>query len=354
MNTHDILALLNGSDDLALFADAALTHRRVFGDEVFIRAVVEFSNVCNKKCHYCGLRAPNAKLRRYRMSAPEILDTACAAASDGAGTVVLQSGDDTGYDTALIGDLIRQIKASHSVAVTLSLGDRGIDEYAFWRDCGADRCLIKVETSNPRLYKRLRQGEDFSARLRRVEAMRQMGYEVGSGVIAGLPGATLLDAARDILLLTDLGLEMIAVGPFVPNPDTPLAASPPGHVALSHRMTALLRTLNPEANIPATTALDALDPSSRALALARGCNVLMPSMTPADHRGDYTIYPGKNADAIDDPLAEARRSILATGFIPSSSMGFSPRSNHVQQGTTRCAAGHRPGRTAQRGQIIAD
>jgi len=354
MNTHDILALLNGTDDKALFADAARTRNRVFGDEVFIRAVVEFSNVCDKKCHYCGLRAPNANLRRYRMTGPEILDTACAAAADKAGTVVLQSGDDTSYTTVQVGELIGQIKARHDVAVTLSLGDRGIDEYAFWRDCGADRCLIKLETSNPRLYRRLRQGEDFSARLRRVEAMRGLGYEVGSGVIAGLPGATLLDAARDILLLTGLGLEMIAVGPFVPNPDTPLAGSPPGPVSLSQRMTALLRVLNPEANIPATTALDALDPKSRSQALARGCNVLMPSMTPADHRGDYTIYPGKNAGAADDPLAAARQAITAAGFVPSSSKGFSPRSNHVQQGTTRSPAGHRPRRAAQRGQVVAD
>lgn len=328
MNTSDILALLSGADDTALFADAAQTRRRVYGDAVFIRAVVEFSNVCDKKCHYCGLRAPNANLTRYRMTGPEILDAACAAAADGAGTVVLQSGDDTSYTAALVGDLIREIKARHDVAVTLSLGDRGIDEYAFWRDCGADRCLIKLETSNPRLYKRLRQGEDFSARLGRVEAMRGLGYEVGSGVIAGLPGSTPLDAARDILLLTDLGLEMIAVGPFVPNPDTPQAGSPPGPVALSHRMTALLRVLNPEANIPATSALDALDPASRAQALARGCNVLMPSMTPTDHRSDYAIYPGKNVGANDDPLAEARRSILAAGFVPSSSKGFSPRSHH--------------------------
>lgn len=331
MNTHDILDHLNGGDDPDLFAEAHATRQRVFGNDVYIRAIVEFSNVCDKHCRYCGLRADNRRLNRYRMRAGHILETAALAVAEGAGTVVLQSGDDTGYSAELVGELIRAIKARHDVAVTLSLGDRGIDEYAYWRACGADRCLLKLETTDIDRYKRLRQGEDFRARLHRLEGLRDLGYEVGSGTIAGLPGTTVMDALRDILFLAELDLDMIAVGPFVPNPDTPLSGCAPGSVLLSHRMTAILRILAPEANIPATSALDALRPESRAAALGRGCNVLMPSMTPADHRSDYVIYPGKNAGPLDGgpSLGPARATIEDSGFAISASKGFSPRRNHV-------------------------
>ncbi|MFH1914575.1 MAG: [FeFe] hydrogenase H-cluster radical SAM maturase HydE [Pseudomonadota bacterium] len=331
MKAHDILTALTGADDPSLFAHAHEIRQQVFGNEVYIRAIVEFSNTCNKHCRYCGLRADNRTLRRYRMPAYHILETVSAAVDQRAGTVVLQSGDDPSYSTEYVGELVRQIKARHDVAVTLSLGDRGLDEYAYWLECGADRCLLKLETTDSARYKQLRQGEDFSARLHRVEELRRMGYEVGSGVIAGLPGTTPVDALRDILFLSDLGLDMIAVGPFVPNPDTPMAGNAPGSVDLSYRMTALLRILNPEANIPATSALDALRPGSRTLALTRGCNVLMPSMTPAPLRGDYAIYPGKNAGTAEDKpsLASARQAVRDGGFISSSAKGFSPRRSHV-------------------------
>lgn len=332
MNTHDILHFLNGDDDNELFSEANALRRLIFGREVYVRAIIEFSNVCNKHCRYCGLRADNRQLVRYRMQAQYILDAADRAVAEGAGTVVLQSGDDTGFSMELIGGLIKTIKRRHDVAVTLSLGDRPLDEYAFWRDCGADRCLLKLETTDRSMYKRLRHGEDFTARLHRLQALRHMGYEVGSGVIAGLPGASPMDALRDILFLTDLGLDMIAVGPFVPNPDTPLSGATPGSVDLSFRMTALLRLLNPEANIPATSALDALRPGSRALALKRGCNVLMPSMTPADIREHYTIYPGENADNVhgEPTLERTRLTIESSGLTPSAAKGFSPRSSHVE------------------------
>ncbi|MEF2231664.1 MAG: [FeFe] hydrogenase H-cluster radical SAM maturase HydE [Pseudodesulfovibrio sp.] len=332
MNTHDILAFLTGKDDDALFARADESRRRTFGNEVYIRAIVEFSNVCDKHCRYCGLRADNRGLPRYRMQAGHILEAADLAVAEGTGTVVLQSGDDTHYSALLVGELIRAIKSRHDVAVTLSLGDRGLDEYAYWRQCGADRCLLKLETTDAARYKRLRRGEDFSARLHRLEGLRELGYEIGSGVISGLPGTTPLDALRDVLFLAELGLDMIEVGPFVPNPDTPLAAAPPGSVVLTQRMTAVLRLLSPLANIPATSALDALRPGARAESLTRGCNVLMPSVTPAAHRLDYSIYPGKNSGDLDgDPsLATTRRTIEATGFVPSSSKGFSPRGDHVR------------------------
>jgi len=354
LKEHDILTYLTGADDKGLFERANAAQSREFGNEVYLRAIIEFSNVCNKKCHYCGLRAPNGEIARYRMGNDEILNAAKMAASQGAGTIVLQSGDDFSYSTQSIGTLIKEIKTRHDVAVTLSLGDRGMDEYAYWRECGADRCLVKLETTNPRLYKRLRGGEEFSSRLHRVESLRHLGYEVGSGVITDLPDSNLISTLRDILFLTALELDMIAVGPFIPHPQTPLAHVAPGSVTLSHRVTAILRILNPHANIPATSALSALEPESQGLALTRGCNVIMPSMTPEDHRADYFIYPGKNKADIDvtDSLTLAKNMIRSLGLVPSSSKGFSPRRKDVQQSAPRNTTGHNPRRTAECRKII--
>nr|WP_321255665.1 [FeFe] hydrogenase H-cluster radical SAM maturase HydE [uncultured Pseudodesulfovibrio sp.] len=354
LKEHDILTHLTGADDKELFGRANATQSQEFGNEIFLRAIIEFSNVCNKKCHYCGLRAPNKGITRYRMGNETILNAASMAVSQDAGTIVLQSGDDFSYSTQSIGTLIKEIKDRHDVAVTLSLGDRGMDEYAFWRECGADRCLLKLETTNPRLYKRLRDGEEFSSRLHRVESLRHLGYEVGSGVITDLPDSNLISTLQDILFLTALDLDMIAVGPFIPHPQTPLAQVAPGSIELSHRVTAILRILNPHANIPATSALSALKPESQRLALTRGCNVIMPSMTPEDHRADYTIYPGKNASNIDitDSLTHAKSMIRSLGLVPSSSKGFSPRRNNVQQSTPRNTTGHNPRRTKECRQVI--
>ncbi|WP_319542498.1 [FeFe] hydrogenase H-cluster radical SAM maturase HydE [uncultured Pseudodesulfovibrio sp.] len=356
LKEHDILTYLTGANENELFERANATKVHMFGNEVYLRAIIEFSNVCNKKCHYCGLRAPNGEIARYRMQDTDILNAASMAVSEGAGTIVLQSGDDFSYSTQTIGTIISEIKTRHDVAVTLSLGDRGIDEYAFWRDCGADRCLVKLETTNPRIYKRLRDGEEFSSRLHRVESLRALGYEIGSGVIVDLPDSNLISALQDILFLTDLDLDMIAVGPFIPHPQTPLAHAEHGSIELSHRMTAILRILNPHANIPATSALSALEPESQELALTRGCNVLMPSMTPNTHRADYNIYPGKNESDIDvtDSLALAKDMIRSLGFVPSSSKGFSPRRNNVLESTPRSAAGHNTRRTAECRQVVTD
>ena len=320
-------ASLQGQDDAELFGRAAEEKTRVFGREVFLRAVIEFSNHCNKRCHYCGLRAPNRQLGRYKMAYASIMEGAHFAAENRVGSIVLQSGDDFSYTTAQIGQLVRDIRARHDIAITLSVGDRTIDEYAHWRQCGADRCLIKLETSDPQLYTTFRQGEKLSDRLKRIEALKGLGYEIGSGIIVGLPGVTMKTLVHDILFLTQLDLDMIAAGPLVPHPQTPLAEAPPGSILLSQRVTALLRLLNPHANIPATSALSALQPQSQGQALLRGCNVLMPSMTPAEHRSDYTIYPGKNQHhaTATASLAAARKTIESVGLVVSSSKGFAQR-----------------------------
>ncbi|WP_035075902.1 [FeFe] hydrogenase H-cluster radical SAM maturase HydE [Maridesulfovibrio zosterae] len=327
LSEQKIISYLEGRNDDELFLLADQVKEEVFDKEIFLRAIVEFSNVCNKKCLYCGLRAPNSGINRYRLGMPTILQAAEAAALKGARTIVLQSGDDFSYSKQLIGELVKEIKNSHDVAVTLSVGDRGIDEYAHWFECGADRCLIKIETSDPESYQRIRSGESFNERLSRINYLKQMGYEIGSGTIVGLPGSSTQSILQDILFLTDLNLHMIAAGPFVPHPDTPFAHEEAGDLMQSYRVTALLRILNPQANIPATSALDAFDPCGRAQGLSRGCNVIMPSVTPSAHRADYNIYPGKNSVAMDvsDSLSQAEETIRSLNLTLSVSKGFSKR-----------------------------
>lgn len=327
LTRKEMLDFLEGRNDSELFAHAAAVKNQVFGKDVFIRAVTEFSNYCNKRCQYCGLRAPNREIDRYRMPRETILDAVEAAANNNVGTIVLQSGDDFHYSTEYIGEIIQTIRSRHDIAITLSVGDRKISEYAYWRECGADRCLVKLETTDPELYARYRIGEQFSDRLERVDALREQGYEVGSGVIIGLPGMSVETTLNDIVYLSDLDLDMIAAGPFIPHPQTPLANESIGSIPLSHRVTALLRILNPGVNIPSTSALSALNPESQGEALLRGCNVLMPSLTPEEHRSKYTIYPGKNENhaTATASLAAAKDMIRSLGLTPSSSKGFSKR-----------------------------
>ncbi|WP_319765061.1 [FeFe] hydrogenase H-cluster radical SAM maturase HydE [Maridesulfovibrio sp.] len=327
-----IIYYLNGGNDDELYSTADNLRQSSFGQEVYLRAIVEFSNVCNKKCNYCGLRAPNSKVSRYRMGIDEIIESACMAAEAGARTIVLQSGDDFSYSPAQIADIISRIKESHDVAVTLSLGDRSAAEYKQWFNCGADRCLLKLETTDADIYEKIRCGENFHERMELLRSLQEIGYEVGSGIIVGLPDYTVEQLADDLLFLSNLELDMIAAGPFIPHPDTPYSPAVTGDIDISFRFTALARLLNPFSNIPATSALDSFDSEGRKKGLQRGCNVIMPSVTPVGQRKDYNIYPGKNSVSVDvvDTISRAEELVRALDFIPSASKGSSRRMNNVQ------------------------
>ena len=287
----------------ALFARADAVRRENVGDEVHLRGLVEFSNYCARSCAYCGIRAENRGVTRYRMSHDEILAAARDIVALGYGTIVLQSGEDWGADMEWVAELLRKLKGQTPLAVTLSLGERGLDELAYWRQVGADRYLLRFETGNQRLYDLIHPAfagkkSDRFALLRR---MRELGYEVGSGVLIGIPGQTYEDLARDILRFPELDLDMIGVGPYIPHPDTPLAKFPPAPedqvpatVELACRVVALARLLCPQANIPSTTALASLEgEAGRAQGLRCGANILMPNVTPDKYRRLYEIYPAK-------------------------------------------------------------
>ncbi len=289
-----------------LWREADETRQRHVGDEVHLRGLIEISNRCCRECHYCGLRAGNRGLRRYRMAEAEIMECVAQATAYGYGTVVMQSGEDEGITAEWMAGIIRRIRRETPLAVTLSLGERADDDLAAWREAGADRYLLRFETSNEELYERIhpRRGDGCS----RIEILRRlaaMGYEIGSGVMVGIPGQTYEDLARDIELFRALDLDMIGVGPFIPHPGTPLGGAVERSVApagqqvpadelMTYKTIALARLLCPEANIPSTTALATLNlAEGRELGLSRGANVVMPNLTPVAYRADYEIYPAK-------------------------------------------------------------
>lgn len=302
-----LLGWLRETDDSALqalWACADQVRREHVGDEVHLRGLVELSNHCVRGCTYCGIRAARGQLERYRMAHDEVLECAREARARGYGSMVLQAGEDDGLARDDITSLIRLIKAETDLAVTLSLGERDEQDWAAWREAGADRYLLRFETSDEQLFRRIhpplgRRGGDRVGMLRRLRAL---GYEIGSGVMVGIPGQTWESLARDILLFAELDLDMIGVGPFLPHPDTPLgkAVRPqeptqvPNTEHVVYRVVALARLVCPDANIPSTTALATVNKASgRQLGLARGANVVMPNLTPARYRSKYEIYPDK-------------------------------------------------------------
>jgi len=304
-----------------LWQQADATRRAHVGDAVHLRGLVEISNHCARQCAYCGLRAGNETLTRYRMKADEILVAARQAVKFGYGTVVLQGGEDYGFTTHWMAGIIRQIKTETPLAVTLSLGERPEKDLAAWREAGADRYLLRFETSDRLLFDAIhpplgKQACDRIAILRRLKAL---GYEAGSGVMVGIPGQTYESLANDITLFRELDLDMIGIGPFIPHPATPLGAhgvtrptkikqgragSPlpatagagqiPNTELMVYKAVALTRLVRPDANIPATTALATINKrNGRELGLQRGANVFMPNLTPLKYRRLYEIYPAK-------------------------------------------------------------
>ena len=290
-----------------LWSEADRVRRANVGDEVHLRGLIEISNHCVRQCGYCGLRAGNRELERYRMEAGEIIDCAREAAEYGYGTVVLQAGEDYGVETEWLAGVVRAIKSETGLAVTLSMGERPDGDLEAWSDAGADRYLLRFETSDHSLYERIhpslpgRKSDRFAI----LDTLRRLGYEVGSGVMIGIPGQSFESLANDIDSFRSLDLDMVGVGPYISHPGTPLgsegalrplAASEqvPNSELMTYKVVALTRLVCPQSNIPSTSALATVNiESGRELGLQRGANVVMPNMTPPKFRVLYEIYPSK-------------------------------------------------------------
>lgn len=327
MTRGEILSRLTERDPRrleALWAEADATRRARVGDDVHLRGLAEISNYCVRGCLYCGLRAGAGGPERYRLTRGEILECAAAAKALGYGTLVMQSGEDPGLSREFVADVVREIKGRFGLAVTLSLGERSDEDTLAWREAGADRYLLRFETSDPELYAAVHPDlpGKVSDRVAQLLRLRAQGYEIGSGVMVGLPGQTWEILAGDIALFAELDLDMIGVGPFLPSPRTPLggaaadalraragAEQVPNDEETVLKVVALTRLACPAANIPSTTALATIDPTQgREMGLTRGANVVMPNVTPPSRRVLYEIYPGK---ACVTETAEACSGCLA-------------------------------------------
>lgn len=335
--TRDGLARLLCADEStaqALYSAADRVRKRWAGEEVHLRALLEFSNHCRRNCRYCGLRGDHEALSRYRMRPDEIVRAAVEAGELGYRTVVLQSGEDTWWTSEMLAEVVRQIKSQTPVAVTLSIGERSEEEYRALREAGADRFLLRIETSSPTLYQELHPDSDWSERRARLEVLRRLGYQVGSGVMIGLPGQSPEMLADDLLFLRDLNLDMIGVGPFIPHPNTPLAGEQGGTLQLALRFLACLRLLCPQALIPATTALAALDPDGWERGLCAGADVLMPNLTPSEYKEKYALYPGKVWNDLDATAFRRQVGTIVERVGRRVSSGY----GHTRLSAAQCAA----------------
>lgn len=277
-------------EQLAKMADNVT--KQIHGERVHLRAIIEFSNYCKCNCLFCGIRRGNRKLPRYRMKKEEIIKVAEEAAKEGFKTIVLQSGEDPLWNAKKLSEVVKEIK-KFNVAVTLSVGELSYNDYAILKEAGADRYLLKFETSDEALFKKLKPDTTLEKRIQCLRWLKEIGYETGSGIIVGLPGQSLESIAQDIAVMKELKLDMVGIGPFIPHPETPLAQYPSGSAFLTLKVLAMTRLVLPKANIPATTALGSLSPTLRLKAFYCGANVLMPDITPTIYRRLYEIYPGK-------------------------------------------------------------
>ena len=311
MRKEEILSYLKNSDtEKELFKKADRTRKKFCGDEVYIRGIINFSNYCCRSCLYCGLRKNNRRIRRYRMKPEEIVGVAREIVNLGVRTIVLQSGDDFYYTRDMICWIIKKIKEMGDVAVTLSLGERPLEDYRAWKEAGADRYLLKHETANAKLYAKLHPYQSLKKRIKLLYMLKKMGYQIGAGNIIGLPGQTLEDLVDDILLLRDLDVDMAGIGPFIPQRDTPLGNFPRGRLDLTLRVLALSRIVTKDVLLPATTALATLDPENgQLLGLKVGANVIMPDFTPDDYIEKYLIYDNK----AEVTLKKAEETVLKAG-----------------------------------------
>lgn len=295
MDIDKLRYYLKGGDDAWLRNEAMRIRLKIKGEEILERGLIEISNHCRNNCLYCGIRAGQHSVIRYRMSEDEIVNTAHLASEQGFGTVVLQGGEDPTHTAEWVADVVYRIRTDlPDIAITLSLGERPRQDYQMWKEAGANRYLLRHETATKEHYQKLHPSTmSFENRCRCLWNLKELGYETGAGMMVGSPYQTEDDLINDLLFLEKLQPDMIGVGPFIHAEGTPFGSFPDGSVEMTLRLISLLRILHPNANIPATTALAALRPDGRELGLKAGANVIMPNLTPQKYRENYRLYNKK-------------------------------------------------------------
>ena len=320
----DIIKILETDEyDECLFKTADAVRKAKKGDVVHIRGIIEFSNICKQNCKYCGIRKDNCSVERYRLSLSEITDFAAHAKEKGFKTIVLQSGEDGFFSTEKLVEIIKNIKAM-GLALTLSIGEKTTEEYRAYKNAGADRYLLRIETTDKNLYKTLHPNMSFENRMRCLRDLKTLGYETGTGILVGLPGQTAESIANDILFFKELDADMIGLGPFIPAQNTPLEKDAGGTLNQALKVMALTRLLLQDVNIPATTAMETLHPQGRIMALNSGANVIMPNVTEGDYKKKYLLYPGKASvnTSREQTFDETKNMIESIGRIVGKTAGF--------------------------------
>lgn len=323
---EELLALTNDDDCAQLFKAAYSLKERYIGRRVSLRGLIEWSNICNKNCYYCGIRCKNKKISRFRLTKDELLATAEFVHSAGYGSLVIQGGElENPANTEFVADVLREIKSrwGNELGVTLSLGEQTEEVYRLWREAGAHRYLLRIESSDPELYKSLHpQGHSFERRVECLHMLKRLGYQLGTGVMIGLPGQTLAQLARDVQFFAQVDADMIGMGPYIPHPDTPLGENMPvtpeymeQQLLLGLKMIAVTRLYLHDVNIASTTALQALAPDGRERGLLAGANVIMPNATAVGYRAGYQLYANKpNLDEnAEETMAALEASVKSIG-----------------------------------------
>ena len=296
----------------ARLAELAVKARKErYGCAVYIRGLIEISNICRNDCLYCGIRRSNPHCQRYRLTPEEILE--CCREGDALGfrTFVLQGGEDPFFTDDVLAGLISAIKAEHpDCAVTLSLGERSQESYRLLRSAGADRYLLRHETADAAHYARLHPAAmSFDNRMRCLHDLKELGYQVGCGFMVGSPGQTARELAQDLTFVGRFQPDMCGVGPFIPQRDTPLGAEPAGTLELTCYLLSILRLIRPNLLLPATTALGSIHPYGREMGIQAGANVVMPNLSPASVRKKYALYDNKLTDGAE--AAQCRQELAA-------------------------------------------
>ena len=290
-----------------LYQKAREVSEPIFHKAVYLRGLIEFTNICKNDCYYCGIRCSNSNAERYRLTDEQILSCCEIGAKLGFKTFVLQGGEDPYYTDDKICDIVRSIKNAHpDCAVTLSIGEKSYESYKKFYDAGADRYLLRHETANEEHYAQLHPANLSGAHRKQcLRDLKAIGFQIGCGIMVGTPGQTIRHIYEDFAFMKELQPHMIGIGPFIPHKDTPFRDEPMGSVPLTIHLLALLRLVFPKALLPATTALGTADPLGREKGILAGANVMMPNLSPVNVREKYMLYDGKICTG--DEAAECHR-----------------------------------------------
>lgn len=330
----DLIALLQAdkTDRKLIFEKSAAIKKEYVGNKVYFRGLVELSNICSKNCYYCGIRRGNKVVDRYFVTDEEVLEAAQFALVNGYGSMVIQSGERSDkVFVEKVTTLLKKIKelSDGKLGITLSMGEQSEDTYRRWFEAGAHRYLLRIESSNPDLYYKIHpkdQHHDFNYRLQSLKLLRQIGYNVGTGVMIGLPFQTLDDLAGDLLFFKEMDIDMAGMGPYIEHKDTPLheyrklLMPKSERFYLSLKMVAILRIMMRDINIAATTAMQTLDKQGREKALKVGANIIMPNLTPVRYREGYLLYEDK--PCINEEASECQNCLEARIHIAGDQIGY--------------------------------